>query len=111
MEGCRNAFLLESTESRDKLLSVTVWDSVENAQAYDRGPIFRALMDNAEDLMSADVWQTTLKTHLASRVYVNEDEKPAFYDVLAGSSFRTDRKPPDTQASAERSTNHGSKSR
>ena len=99
VKGCRNAFLLEGVDAREKLFSLTIWDTREDAQAYDRGPVFQSLIEDSKALLSAQVWQATLKSHLGSEVYVKDDEEAAFYDVRAGRDFRSlaPRKSPNAQ--------------
>jgi quinol monooxygenase YgiN len=90
VKGCRNAFLIESVASQNQLISVTLWDSREDAEAYDRGAVFQSLMNNTRDLRSAHVWQTTLTSDVASKVYTSDDEKTQFYAVVAGQGFQAD---------------------
>jgi len=90
VKGCRNAFLMESVETRNQLISVTIWDSREDAEAYDRGPVFQSLLKGQKDLLSAHVWQTTLKSDASSKVYTNDDIQVRSYSMVTGRSFRTD---------------------
>lgn len=93
VKGCRNAFLIGSVEAQDQLISVTLWDSREDAEAYDRGPIFQSLINEQRELLSAHVWQTTLKSDRGSKVYTSDDVKAQFYEVVAGQSFDAQRQP------------------
>lgn len=90
VKGCRNAFLIANPETQNQVISVTVWDSREDAEVYDRGPVFRALIDEAKDLLSAHVWQTTLKSDVGSRVYAGDEPQSRTYAVLAGERFPED---------------------
>ena len=90
VKGCRNAFLMANVKTQNKLVSVTVWDSQEDAEAYDRSEVFQSLMRNTRDLLSAHMWQSTLKSFVPSKVYTNEDVKARFYSVVAGRSFPAD---------------------
>ena len=88
VRGCRNAFLIENLENQNQLISVTIWDSAEDAEAYDRGPLFQSMLTNTSNLMSAHVWQTTLQTTLASKVYTSDNVKVETYSGVTGQSFQ-----------------------
>ena len=88
VKGCRNAFLIESVASQNQLISVTLWDSREDAEAFDRGAVLQALMNNTRELRSAHIWQTTLTSDVASKVYTSDDVKTQFYAVIAGQGFQ-----------------------
>ena len=88
VRGCRNAFLIGNLEAQRHLISVTVWDSAADAEAYDRGPIFQSLLSNTRDLISAHVWQSTLQTDLASKVYTSDNIKVETYSGVTGQNFQ-----------------------
>ena len=89
VKGCRNAFLMGNVETQNQLVSVTLWDSRKAAEAYERGEVFQSLIANTRDLLSAHVWQTTLKSKLPSKVYTNYDVQAQSYAVVTGRSFHT----------------------
>ena len=88
VQGCRNAFLVGNVEAQHQLISVTIWDSAEDAEAYDRSPLFQSMLTNTRDLMSAHVWQTTLQSTLASKVYTSDKIKVETYAAVTGQSFQ-----------------------
>lgn len=88
VQGCRNAFLVGNIEAQNQLISVTIWDSAQDAEAYDRGPLFQSMLTNTRDLMSAHVWQTTLQTTLPSKVYTSDDVKIETYSGVTGQNFQ-----------------------
>ena len=88
VKGCRNAFLIGNLEAQSQLISVTVWDSARDAEAYDRSPLFQSLLTNTSNLLSALVWQTTLQSTLASKVYTSDNVKVESYAGVTGQSFQ-----------------------
>jgi quinol monooxygenase YgiN len=86
VKGCRNAFLMGNVEA-GKLISVTVWDRAQDAEAYDQGPVFQSLINEQQDLLTAHIWQTTLKSTLASKVYTSDKVTVQSYKTIAGRSF------------------------
>jgi quinol monooxygenase YgiN len=88
VQGCRNAFLIGNLEAQSQLISVTIWDSAQDAEAYDRSPLFQSMLTNTRDLMSAHVWQTTLQTTLPSKVYTSDNVKVETYAGVTGQTFQ-----------------------
>lgn len=88
VKGCRNAFLIGNLEAENQLISVTIWDSAQDAEAYDRSPLFQSMLTNTTNLLSAHVWQTTLQSSLVSKVYTSDSVKVETYSSITGQSFQ-----------------------
>jgi quinol monooxygenase YgiN len=87
VQGCRNALLMGNVEAGNELIAVTVWDRAQDAEAYDRGPVFQSLINEQRELMSAHIWQTTLKSDLASKVYTSDKVTVQSYKTIARQGF------------------------
>ncbi len=88
VKGCRNAFLIGDLEAQNQLISITIWDSAKDAEAYDRSPLFQSMLTNTSNLLSAHVWQTTLETTLPSKVYTSDNVKIETYTGVTGQNFQ-----------------------
>lgn len=60
-DGCRFAGMLTPWRGGDAHQSLTIWDSPEHADAYERGPLFERLSREVEPLLSARAeWRVRL---------------------------------------------------
>ena len=89
VKGCRYAFLTENTKKENEGISVTLWDSKEDADAYERNMIFDRLTKKIEHTF-ADVyqWKAVLEKKFSGRVITSEDPKVRTYEVVTGRSFQ-----------------------
>jgi heme-degrading monooxygenase HmoA len=63
--GCIYAGLIRSVSSPDEAVSMTLWDSLENAEAYEKSGLFQALMNEAEPyITSSSEWKIQLSEDL-----------------------------------------------
>lgn len=61
MQGCRSAFLIESTEDPDRGLSVSIWDREEDAIRYEISGNFDLLTRKLKDTLTpTPQWQTAV---------------------------------------------------
>jgi heme-degrading monooxygenase HmoA len=51
--GCRFAGLLQSTVSADDVVSLTLWETGEHAEAYEREGLYDRLLDQSEEVLEA----------------------------------------------------------
>lgn len=89
VKGCRYAFLTENIERENETLSITIWDSKEDADEYERNMIFDTLKRKVEHTFS-DVyqWKAALEMEYSSRVVTSEDPSVKTYNVVTGRSFQ-----------------------
>jgi len=68
MQGCRSAFLVESTEDPDRGLSVSIWDREEDAIRYELSGNFDLLTRKLKDTLTpTPQWQTAITSEGTAR--------------------------------------------
>jgi quinol monooxygenase YgiN len=88
VKGCRYVYLLESDDRRNELLSVTRWDSKEDAEAYEQSGRFQQLLETQKHLLSGLYqWKQSLGREQAGHSATSEDVMVEQYAVLTGRSF------------------------
>ncbi len=87
--GCRYAFLTEGIEERNEVLSVTIWDRKEDAEAYEARGIFESLQKKVRHTFS-ELYQWKLAAEKSSphHVATSEDMRRQGYEVVAAQNFR-----------------------
>ena len=86
--GCRYAYLTEDIGDSDDALSVTVWDSRENAESYEKSGRFESLVRKVSRLPAGLYrWKMSLARDAGRRAVTSEDMTPEGYHVVAGRSF------------------------
>jgi heme-degrading monooxygenase HmoA len=86
--GCRYAFLTEGLEDPNEVLSVTIWDSREAAQAYEASGVFRSLTRKVEHTFSELYqWKLFIEERPGGQATSTADLRVTGYDVVSGSSF------------------------
>jgi heme-degrading monooxygenase HmoA len=88
LKGCIYVYLLENRETPDEVLSVTGWDSRDNAERYERGGVFDQLLDSQKSLLS-NLYQ--MKREMqgggAGAMVTSDDVNVESYTVLVEESF------------------------
>ena len=81
--GCLHASLIRDMENRDEVISMTMWHSKENAEAYEKSGLFRELLDLAKPLLAdASEWKLQLTEEMIlDYLPVEEDHEPQIYSV------------------------------
>lgn len=83
-DGCRAAYLIGNEQSDDGL-SVTIWDSQEQARAYEESGMYATLLGKAAPLLSSLYqWKMTLSPNKRDRVRTSEDVTVRGFTVVAG---------------------------
>ncbi len=87
-KGCRYAFLTEGVKDRNEIISVTVWNSKEDADEYERSGLFDALKNRLRNTFS-DLyqWKMRLDQDVHQQVKTSEDLVVEGYNIVAGKSF------------------------
>ncbi len=89
VKGCRYAYLTQGVEDTSEMVSVTIWDSKENAEAYERGGIFQQLLEKAKDKFAQLFqWKIDLSEESRQRVVTSEDLTMTTYTVVTGKSMK-----------------------
>jgi len=82
--GCRAAFLVEGIKARTRALSVTVWDSEEDAVRYELSGRFDELVGKISEFFSGLYqWKLSLSSSGLDRVSGNELEVSG-YNIVTG---------------------------
>ncbi len=88
VKGCRYVYLLESDERSHEVLSVTSWDSKEDAEAYENSGLFEQLLDVQKNTLSGLYqWKRSLGKVEATQSATSEDVMVEHYTVLTGENF------------------------
>jgi heme-degrading monooxygenase HmoA len=88
VKGCRYAYLSESVKEEDQLLSVTIWDSEQDAENYELSGLFEELQGKLQDTF-VDVlqWKMQLRKQSGATVVTSEDSEAEMFSVVSSKSF------------------------
>jgi quinol monooxygenase YgiN len=88
LKGCVYVYLAEKGDAPDEVLSVTGWDSRENAEQYERGGMFDQLLESQKALLS-NLYQLkrAMQGEGAGPTVTSDDVKVDSYTVLVEESF------------------------
>lgn len=76
IEGCLFAGLLQSNTNKLEGISLTLWDTKENAEVYEKSGLFKKLLDQAKPFLADTTeWKVQLSEDLELE-YKPEDEEP-----------------------------------
>jgi len=86
--GCRYAYLVENDAEDDRFLSVTIWNSAQDAEAYEHSGTFDNLTAKVQHTFS-DIfqWKMQLERDVSNQVVTTEDLKVKGFSVVLGSRF------------------------
>jgi heme-degrading monooxygenase HmoA len=88
INGCRYIYLTESISEKNEFISVTVWDSKEDADEYERSGKFQELTNKIKHTFSQlFLWKMSLEQDYNARVKTSEDLKVELYNIVTGKSF------------------------
>jgi len=89
LKGCRFAFMTTSGEEENKVVCVSLWDSKQDADAYEKSGLFEELREKTQHTYSDFYrWKMALEKEYGSKVKTSEDLKLDTYSVVIGKSFR-----------------------
>jgi len=87
--GCRYAFLVESPEEGE-VISVTIWDSKEHADAYEQSGMFDRLVEKVRHTFShVYQWKMKLAEEAHAATVTSEDLTVKPYQVVTGKQLRS----------------------
>jgi heme-degrading monooxygenase HmoA len=88
-KGCRHAYLTEGIEERNEAISVTVWNSREDADVYERSGKFEDLIGKVKHTFSDMFqWKMALESEFKGKVITSDDYSVENYSVVTGKRFR-----------------------
>lgn len=90
VRGCRYANLTESIEEKDGAVSLTVWDSKQDSDAYEASGRFDQMTDRIKHAL-ADLfqWKMALERESGRRVATSEDLAVEHYSIVSGRRLRS----------------------
>jgi heme-degrading monooxygenase HmoA len=86
--GCRHIFLTQSIQEEDEFISLTIWNSKRDADAYEASGKFAELNEQLRETFSQFyLWKMQLEKDYSAKVKTSEDMKVEKYNLVAGKSF------------------------
>jgi heme-degrading monooxygenase HmoA len=80
--------LTQSIHQKDEFISVTIWDSEKDAEAYEKSGKFAELAEMLRKTFSQFyLWKMSLEKNYSAKVTTSEDMKVEKYDLITGRSF------------------------
>ncbi len=90
VKGCRYAFMTENIQDRSEVLSLTIWDSKQDAVDYENSEMFTALIDKVKHTFSGIFhWKVELEKESGDKVITTEDPHSRFYTIVTGKFFNS----------------------
>ena len=88
VQGCRYVELSENAGEEGKMISITVWDSSRDAEAYEQSGLFRELTKKVEHTFSEVYqWKMQLEKETHKRTITSGEMTVEGYRVVTGKSF------------------------
>jgi len=89
VKGCQYAFLTESLEDRNEVISITFWDSKKNMEDYEEGGFFDVLNNKVRHTYRGLYrWKMKAEEKGDSHAVTSEDIQINYYCMLTGRHFR-----------------------
>lgn len=87
--GCRFAYLIESMDQENEVISLSIWDSEEHARVYENSGLFEKLVNELRPTFSQFFqWKMALEKKSGGKVSTSDDLKISDYRVLTGRNLR-----------------------
>lgn len=84
-EGCIMAFFTENQDDDNNIISVTIWNRKEDAEAYEKTGKFKDLTKKvAHTFTEMTRWKMSLDEKEGKRAAVSEELSVSHYDILTG---------------------------
>jgi len=88
-KGCRYSYLIESMHQENEVISLSIWDSKEDALAYEKSGAFEKLINKLRPTFSQFYqWKMELDKDPANKVSTTDDLKVTHYHVVTGKNLR-----------------------
>ncbi|MBN2413107.1 antibiotic biosynthesis monooxygenase [candidate division KSB1 bacterium] len=88
IKGCRYAYISENLEEENQVLSLTMWDSKEDADNYEKEGQFKQLLDKVKHTFTELYqWKLALEKEKKQTV-TSDDPSVAYYQIVTGKSFQ-----------------------
>jgi len=88
-KGCRYSYLIESMHQENEVISLSIWDRQEDAEAYEKSGEFDKLINKLRPTFSQFYqWKIALDKDTAKKVSTTDDLKVTHYSVVTGKNLR-----------------------
>ena len=88
-KGCRYSYLIESMHQENEVISLSIWDSKEDALEYENIGSFDKLVNKLRPTFSQFYqWKMELDKDPAKKVSTTDDLKVTHYQVVTGKNLR-----------------------
>lgn len=86
--GCRYAYLTQSIQDQNKFISITIWDSKQNADLYENSGKFNEIVNKVSHTFSQFYWwKMALEKEYDANIKTSEDMKVERYNLVTGKAF------------------------
>jgi heme-degrading monooxygenase HmoA len=86
--GCRYVYLTESVNAKNEFISVTIWNTKEDAGEYEASEQYRELTDKVKHTFSQlYLWRMSLEKDNGPKVKTSDDFKVEHYKIITGKNF------------------------
>ncbi len=88
-KGCRYAYLSESMKEDNKIFSVTMWESRQDAENYEKRGLFEELIERTKHTFSdLSQWKMILDTSYDEKTAKSKAVDVNYYNIVSGSGFK-----------------------
>ena len=89
VRGCRYIYLTEKAEKPNEVISVTSWDSRQDAENYEKSGLFDRLLESQKHMLSELYqWKRQKEKEQGGVVTTSEDLTVEHYSILIGKNFK-----------------------
>ena len=88
VKGCRYVFMTEGSQENNEALSLTIWDSKQDAIDFESSKLFDELIGRLKHTFSELFqWKMALEKESSIKVITSEDISSKYYTIVSGKSF------------------------
>ena len=87
LKGCRYIYLSQRSGKSDEVISVTSWESKEDAEDYERSGLFMRLLEMQKETLS-ELYQWKFEKTKGNLTVTSEDTTVEHFDVVVGKAFK-----------------------
>lgn len=88
VKGCRYAAIIENAQEPDKIISISIWDSKQDADDYEISGVFDELTEKVKHTFSEIYqWKMQLEKETGRHVVTSSEITVEGYSVVTGKSF------------------------
>ena len=89
VKGCRYAYLTTGVEDKEEAISITIWNSKQDADAYEKDGLFNSLLQRVKHTLS-DLyqWKMALEKDKNRRMVTSKDLSVKYYNILSVKGFQ-----------------------